>query len=165
MWAAQIGDGEGSWVGYTFHFRHEGSENFIIKLISCLDENVSKALRTVPISLSQAPPMWLEWGTFILNVIHSHSFLSKYSCILSWSIPAKAYLSSFCAPTKFIPMSGRSCLTGPRQFRNLLSALMNEEVSCELAVSKCTLLDAIHVNKTPERLTSLFLSLMMKGSK
>ena len=37
----------------------------------------SSALRTLRIIRSHVPPMWLEWGTFNLNGIHSHPFLSK----------------------------------------------------------------------------------------
>ena len=117
--------------------------------VPALMRDVSNARRTVPISLSQAPPIWLAWGTFILKGNHSHWFLSRYFCTLSWSISTRDPFISFRAPTKFVPMSQRICLTGPRRLRNRRSALMKEDVVWEFAVSRCTLLDPMHVNSTP----------------
>ena len=76
-----------------------------------------------------------------------------------------ALFNSFRAPTKFIRSSDLSCLTAPLRFTRPLNALIKEELSTELAVSRWTLLYPIHLNNTPYRLTSLPLSLTMNGPK
>ena len=117
--------------------------------VPALTSRVSNAQRTVRIRRSHVPPIWLEWGTFIWNGIHSQPFSTRYSCNCTWSSSSKAAFNSFRAPTKFVPWLHRNRLTGPRWLRKRLRAFIKEEVLKELAVSKCTLLLAIQVNMTP----------------
>ena len=78
-----------------------------------------------------------------------HPFLSRYSWTWYWFISDNAALSSCCAPTKLVPWSDLSYLTAPLRLMKRLNALIKEELSSELAVSRWTLLEPIHVNNTP----------------
>jgi hypothetical protein len=55
------------------------------------------------------------------------------------------------APTKFVPLSERITSGIPLRDINRLIALMQESVSREFAISKCTALTFKQVNMTPER--------------
>lgn len=87
----------------------------------------------------------------ILNHNYMYSILMHFFRSLSKFIRA---------PTKFVPWSHLNCLTGPRRFKNRLRALIKDDVFRELTVSKCALLFAWQVNRTPYRFTGLLFSLI-----
>lgn len=98
------------------------------------------------LSLSHSPPWWDAPGGLKLQFI-------PVLGMLFWSFAAlrqdKAFISSFLAPTKFVPLSDQICCTWPRLHTNLLMALMQESVSREQAISRWTALQDKHVKSTP----------------
>ena len=77
-----------------------------------------RTLHTVQIWHSQTPSKWLADGTFIFNLIQSQ--------LLPWSL--------------------QSLQTGSLQHIEWWSALIKDDLSRKLALSRCTALDAIQVN-------------------
>ncbi|KAG8539801.1 hypothetical protein GDO81_020334 [Engystomops pustulosus] len=88
---------------------------------------------------SQDPPIWDECGG--LNTQVHLLLVKKFS-----------NCSSLQAPTKLEPQSDLNCLTGPRMEKNLLRALMKQEVSMHSITSMCTARMLRQVNSTAHRL-------------
>ena len=85
---------------------------------ACRARSDASTFRTERIWRSQAPPIWLASGTFILKSSQSQLVFTNSCCILLWSIMDSASCSSFLAPTKFVPWSDRNWRTGPRRPTN-----------------------------------------------
>lgn len=62
--------------------------------------------------------------------------------------------NSLHAPIKFVPLSERSCLGGPRIAKNRRQAFMKLEVDMDSNTSMCVALVLMHVNNTAHRLLS-----------
>lgn len=90
--------------------------------------------RAVLIILSQAPPIWEEWGT--LND-HVQPCSCKYPLSSGSSV---LMFSSRHAPMKLVPLSDLKCLTGPRTAKNRLRALIKLEVDIDSMTSRWTAL-------------------------
>ena len=123
---------------------------------------LERTFRMVRICLSHTPPMWLAMGGLKIQSVPS---LSSLSWIWSWSISCMAWLSSLCAPMKFVPLSHLISLTGPQRAMKRRSAWIKETVSSEHAVSMCTALLTRQVKRDPYLFTSLRPSLTRNGPK
>lgn len=77
-----------------------------------------RILRATPIIRSQDPPMCEECGG-LNNQVHPLLARKLFNC------------SSLHAPTKLVPQSDLSCLTGPLTEMNLRRAQMKEEESID----------------------------------
>ena len=64
-------------------------------------------------------------------------------------------MSSRRAPTKLVPLSRLSCLTGPLRLRKQLNAFMKESVSKEVPVSRCIAREDMQVKRILLRFDTL----------
>ena len=122
--------------------RNASSSNWL----PCSFNKTERTDLTVLMSLSHEPPIWNGARTFRLKSIQSHSFVKRNPLTRPRSSSYKASVSTFLAPTKFVPWSERSSRTFPRLLIKRRKALMKESVYSVLRVSRWTARDARHVH-------------------
>ena len=98
------------------------------------------------IILSHTPPWCDAPGGLKVQLIPLSSMVFWILLLLKLD---KAFLNSFSAPTRLVPLSDQMCCTWPRLHMNLLIAWMQESVSREYAISSWMALQDKHVKITP----------------
>ena len=118
------------------------------------------AFRTLLISLSHTPDMWLAvggWKRHLGNTYLNHS--ASYECssllICSSFSSRTERRSSLSAPVKFVPLSDQISLGQPRTEMNRRRAKINVSVSKELTSSMWTARLLKHTNMQPHTLITL----------
>ena len=112
-----------------------------------------KILRAVRICISHTPPIWLAFGGLNLN---SQLCFRRCFWISTSLISLRAWVSSFEAPTKFVPLSERRRCTFPLMPMKRLKAFIKPSVARVVATSIWTALDAMQVNMTPNVSSSFY---------
>ena len=125
----------------------------------CSSNRPLSAFRTVRIMRSHTPPAWLAVGVFSLNSNQSHSFFNKKFRTSSLSIFSRASFSSPLAPTKLVPWSDRSCLTGPLLAKKHRRTFINESVKPNGSNIELT------VDKMPRRVKGLSCSVILNWNE
>ena len=128
------------------------------------------AFRTLLISLSHTPDMWLAgggWKRLLGNTYLNHS--ASYECssllICSSFSSRTERRSSLSAPVKFVPLSDQIFLGQPRTEMNRRRAKINVSVSKELTSSMWTAWLLKHRNMQPYTLITLQARFTWKGPK
>ena len=88
----------------------------------------NRMIRPDWICLSQMPPMWLDDGGFLCQMMQFAPIFGRKYWIFWWSISLNAFPSSFCAPTKLEPLSLHRTLMLPLLAINCCRACMKESV-------------------------------------
>ena len=128
------------------------------------------AFRTLLISLSHTPDVWLVVGGWKRHFGNTHlnqsaSYICSSLLICSSFSSRIERRSSFSAPVKFVPLSDQISLGQPRTEMNRRRAKMNVLVSKELTSSMCTARPLKHTNMQPHTLTTLRARFKKKGPK
>ena len=96
---------------------------------------------------SHIPPMWLAACGFLFHFIKSALLFWRKLSILVWPIALNVSINSCTAPTRFVLLSKRICLTFPLLGISPLTAWMKESVVILCETSMCALWPACKTQK------------------
>ena len=117
------------------------------------------------ICLSQTPPMWLDAGGLLCQLMQSALMFWRKNWIFWWFISLYAFSSSFYAPTKLEPLSLCNTVMVSLCATNWCRACMKKSASRLQVNSVWTALLDKYVNSATYLLNSFLPSFIRKGPK